>query len=86
LGQRGGGKRELPTGDTIHVTVGNDRVSFMYSFPNLIPLSAREIRRIRSVLETWDFENIHGAWSGKSIFGGSKEIALQSADQKLLEG
>ncbi len=72
-GRRGGGKRESrPERDTIHVTVGNYRVELMYAFPTCIPLSARGDRRIRSVLETWHFENIDGAWSGKSIFAGAR--------------
>ncbi|GGE17980.1 hypothetical protein GCM10011571_19730 [Marinithermofilum abyssi] len=78
-----GGEGAILTGDTLYVTAGNDRVSFMYSFPNLIPLPARELRRIRSVLETWDFANIHAAWSGKSIWGDGKSIALSSAERYL---
>src|SRR5690606_14382894 len=41
-----GGKGVLMTGDTITVVPDTRCVSFMYSYPNLIPLPAREVRRI----------------------------------------
>ncbi|SFS65806.1 hypothetical protein [Marininema halotolerans] len=82
------GKGTILTGDTIYITPGLDRVSFMYSFPNFLPLSAREIRRIRSIMEQWNFANIHGAWSGKSIVGNGNEVIKQSISNYLdaLEG
>ncbi|MFC4076074.1 hypothetical protein [Salinithrix halophila] len=82
------GKGSILTGDTIFVTPGLDRVSFMYSFPNHIPLPAQEMQRIRLVIEGWDFDHIHGAWSGRSITGDGKAITLRSIDHYLgmLEG
>ena len=41
-----GGKGALFTGDTITVVPEPRWMSFMYSYPNLIPLPAREVRRI----------------------------------------
>ena len=39
-------------------------LSFMYSFPNLLPLSVAAVRRIGGVLEPFAFERMYGAWWG----------------------
>lgn len=44
------GRGTLLTGDTIYVVADRAWVSFMYSYPNLIPLPAREIRRMRDAI------------------------------------
>jgi hypothetical protein len=52
----------LMTGDTVMVVPDTSWVSFMYSYPNLIPLPAREVRRIAACVEPLEFERIYGAW------------------------
>ena len=44
--------------------VAQDRryVSFMYSYPNMIPLNKRAIERIVKALEPFDFERLYGGW------------------------
>ncbi|MFC4768438.1 MBL fold metallo-hydrolase [Effusibacillus consociatus] len=44
------GRGALLTGDTIYVVADRSWVSFMYSYPNLIPLPAPEVRRIRDTV------------------------------------
>ena len=65
---RGGaaGRGALLSGDIVQVVADRDWVSFMYSYPNLIPLPAAEVERIRRVLETIAFDRIYGAWWGTS--------------------
>src|SRR5215813_10855570 len=46
-----GGRGVLMTGDAIHVVEDRRWVSFMYSFPNLIPLSADAVRRVIASIE-----------------------------------
>ena len=47
------GRGALLTGDIVMVVPGRNVVSFMWSFPNLLPLSAREVERIGEALEPW---------------------------------
>jgi hypothetical protein len=37
-------------------------VSFMRSYPNLIPLPATEVERIAQTVEPYAFDRIYGAW------------------------
>lgn len=41
-----GGRGALLPGDTIQIVFDRREVSFMYSYPNLIPLAAAEVRRV----------------------------------------
>src|SRR6266516_4229695 len=54
------GKGILLTGDTIQVVADPHWVSFMYSYPNLLPLPASEISRIRETIAHYDFERLYG--------------------------
>ncbi|MBB3454214.1 glyoxylase-like metal-dependent hydrolase (beta-lactamase superfamily II) [Rhizobium sp. BK313] len=77
----------LLTGDTIQVVPGKGWVSFMYSYPNLIPLPAREVRRIASRVADMRFDRIYGAWRDKFISSKAKESVGRSAERyvRLLE-
>ena len=57
----------LLSGDTI--MVGQDRrtVSFMYSYPNLIPLSARQVEHIAAVMQRYPFQRLYGAFDGLNV-------------------
>ncbi|MCA9837111.1 MAG: hypothetical protein KC422_09350 [Trueperaceae bacterium] len=54
----------LLTGDIIQVASDPAWVSFMYSYPNMIPLSTRKIRHILKRVEPFLFEKIYGAFGG----------------------
>ena len=71
------GRRLLLSGDIVQVIPDRAHVSFMYSYPNLIP-PARHGRRHRPRLEPWDFDTIVGAWWGTIVSGG-KEAVRRSA-------
>jgi hypothetical protein len=71
----------LLSGDIVQVIPDRDWVSFMWSYPNLIPLPAREIARMRVVIETLEFDRIHGAWWGRLVDGDAKGKTLRSADR-----
>ena len=77
------GRGALFTGDTI--TVGPDRqfVSFMRSYPNLIPLPARELRRIVSTVEPYKFDRIYGGWWDRIIGRNAKAAIQKSADRYI---
>ena len=78
-----GGRGALLTGDIVQVVADRDWVSFMYSYPNLIPLPAAEVEGIRGVLATLEFDRIYGAWWGRNVLHDAKAKALRSADRYL---
>ncbi|HQZ11398.1 MAG TPA: MBL fold metallo-hydrolase [Devosia sp.] len=57
-----GGQGALLTGDTITVVPDTRWMSFMYSYPNLIPLSARKVRDIAAKVAPYPFERMYAAW------------------------
>jgi glyoxylase-like metal-dependent hydrolase (beta-lactamase superfamily II) len=79
----GGGLGALLVGDTVMVNQDRRTVSFMYSYPNLIPLNARTVRRIAAALEPFEFEQIYGGWFGKNILEGGKQSLRYSARRYL---
>jgi len=52
----------LLTGDTMQVAQDRRYVSFMYSYPNMIPLNQHAIERIVNAVEPYEFERIYGGW------------------------
>ena len=78
-----GGQGCLLAGDIVQVAADRDWASFMYSYPNMIPLPAREIRRMRGVVETLGFESVHGAFWGQDMSRDGKAKVLASADRYL---
>jgi glyoxylase-like metal-dependent hydrolase (beta-lactamase superfamily II) len=78
-----GGKGALLTGDVI--AVGEDRMSlsFMYSFPNFIPLNATSVRRIVAAVEPFQFDAIYGAFFGRNVTSGAKVALRRSAERYI---
>src|SRR5216683_955072 len=61
------GKGALLAGDILQVAQDRRWVSFMYSYPNYIPLPASEIDRIVAAVEPFDFDRIYGAWWDRNV-------------------
>ncbi|KAK9900243.1 hypothetical protein P389DRAFT_9896 [Cystobasidium minutum MCA 4210] len=59
---------------------GMTTFSFMWSYPNQIPLSAAEVERVCKPLETVHFERAFGAFEGFDVWGQAKEKVMQSRD------
>ncbi|MGM0588060.1 MAG: MBL fold metallo-hydrolase [Bacteroidota bacterium] len=74
-----GGRGALMTGDTIQVVHDLSHISFMYSFPNQIPLSAETVKRIATQVDKLAFDRIYGAWWGRIIQHDAKEAVRRSA-------
>jgi len=74
-----GGKGAILTGDTIRVNADWHTVSFMRSFPNLIPLPPRSIEHIAEVVRPLAFDRIHGGFEGELIETGGHEAVQFSA-------
>jgi hypothetical protein len=72
------GRGELLAGDVLQVTQDLKYVSFMYSYPNYIPLPAARVESIGARLEPYAFERIHGAWWGRSVMRDGKAVVRES--------
>jgi hypothetical protein len=78
-----GGKGALMAGDQPQICMGPKQLTFMYSYPNDIPLDGSRIRRIVECLDPLRFDRIYGAFfaRGKGIIPThGKEIVRRSAD------
>jgi glyoxylase-like metal-dependent hydrolase (beta-lactamase superfamily II) len=77
------GRGALLTGDTIFVTPGEDRVSFIYSAPNRLPLSARDVRGVVDAVAPYRFDRIYGGWWTPIIRRDAERIVRHSADRYI---
>ena len=66
------GRGALLTGDIAMVAMDRRSLSFMYSFPNYIPLNAKSVQAIARAVAPLAFDRIYGAWWGKNIEAGAK--------------
>lgn len=69
-----GGRGLLCSSDIATVTTDRKFLSFMRSYPNLIPLSAKQITAIATALEPFRFEAIYGHYFDRVIPTGGKQI------------
>jgi glyoxylase-like metal-dependent hydrolase (beta-lactamase superfamily II) len=67
-----GGEGALMTGDIAMVAQDRRHVTFMYSFPNYIPLNAAAVHRIAAAVAPFAFDSIYGAWTTLNVKGGGK--------------
>jgi hypothetical protein len=77
------GQGALFTGDQPQVCPDRRYVSFMYSYPNFIPLDAASVRRIINALEPFNFARLYGAWRRYVVEGNAKEALRRSAERYL---
>jgi hypothetical protein len=77
------GKGALLTGDILQVVADRRHVSFMYSYPNLIPLPARAVRRIVAAVEPYEYDRIYGAWWERVVREGAESAVARSAERYI---
>jgi hypothetical protein len=77
------GRGAVLAGDVIQVVADTDWASFMWSFPNYIPLPAREVARIRAAVAELRFDRVYGAWWPAVMGSDAKAKVLRSADRYL---
>jgi hypothetical protein len=82
------GAGALFTGDTIMVTPGLDRLTFVWSAPNRLPLSEPKVRGIVEALDSYPFERVYSGWWSLVLDGGAKQTLARSAARyvELLRG
>jgi hypothetical protein len=86
--QGAGGRGALLSGDIVQVAADLNRVSFLWSYPNMMPLSATTVDRIADTLSPWAFERIYGAFPGRQVMAGGAAAVQRSAARyiELLAG
>lgn len=78
-GPRPGGS--LFPGDAIQVAMDRRRTSFMYSYPNALPLGPASLRRLRASEAGLRYEDLFGFAPGRQIIGGAKQCVAASFDR-----
>ncbi len=73
----------LLSGDQPQVCRDRRWVSFMYSYPNLIPLPAGQVRHIAAAVEPFAFDRIYGAWWERVMPQGAKAAVARSAERYI---
>ncbi|WP_018614060.1 hypothetical protein [Segetibacter koreensis] len=76
------GKGALFVGDTIQVAPDLKTVSFMYSYPNLIPLPKKDILQIEKAVKNIDYDGMYGAF-GRYIKRDAKAAMAFSVERYL---
>lgn len=73
------GRGALLSGDLLQVVSDPRFVSFMYSYPNLIPLPAKAVERVAAAVEPFRFDRIYGAWWDRVVPSEGKAAVARSA-------
>jgi hypothetical protein len=66
------------SGDIITVTTDRKWFSFMRSYPNLIPLSAREVEKIGAAMKPFAFDRLYGHYFDRVVARDAKAVLEKS--------
>jgi hypothetical protein len=77
------GRGALLTGDIATVAMDRRSLSFMYSYPNYIPLNAQSVQRVARAIEPLAFDRIYGAWWDRNISTNAKAAFTASVRRYL---
>ena len=78
-----GGAGALMSGDIVTVVPDRRWVSFMYSYPNLIPLDEVTVLDIASRVERFAFDRVYGGW-WRRVVAPDGAAAVQRSAQRYL--
>ncbi|HZD02994.1 MAG TPA: hypothetical protein VFA46_23220 [Actinomycetes bacterium] len=78
-----GGAGALLSGDTIFVTPGEDRVTFVRSAPNRLPLPERAVRGVVDAVRGYRFERIYGGWWEPVLRRDARRVLERSAERYI---
>lgn len=73
------GRGVLLVGDTITVTPDTRFVSFMRSYPNMIPLPERDLDGILAALTPYSYDRIYGGWWDRDVHSDAMAAVARSA-------
>ena len=71
----------LLTGDTVQVVPARGWASFMWSYPNHIPLDEETVRDIAQRVGRFHFDRVYGGWWGRVIVDDGAAAVRRSADR-----
>jgi len=77
------GASALFTGDIFTVVHDRRWMSFMHSYPNLIPERPKTIRRAVAMMQPYDFGRVYGGWWRRNVTTDGAEALRRSADRYL---
>lgn len=73
----------LLVSDTVFPVPHQQWVSFMYSFPNLLPLPSSEVKAIKDTLAPYAFQRLYGPFWHSVIREQAHSCVMRSADRYL---
>jgi hypothetical protein len=77
------GRGALFVGDTMQVTMDRKFVSFMRSYPNLVPLDIETVTTISEAVRPYRFEKIYGAFPGRTVEQDGNHVVERSAQRYI---
>jgi len=77
------GRGVLLSGDTIFVTPGEDRVTFVWSAPNRLPLSEEAVLGVAAAVRPYEFDRIYGGWWAPVLRYDAKRAVAHSASRYI---
>jgi hypothetical protein len=77
------GAGALLSGDTIFVTPGEDRVTFVRSAPNRLPLPERAVRGVVDAVRPYRFDRIYGGWWEPVLRRDARRVVERSAERYI---
>ena len=70
-------------GDALQVAVDRRHVSFMYSYPNMLPMQTSDVVAMRERIKDLSFDNVFGYTWYRNIIGGGRKAVDESFDRYL---
>jgi hypothetical protein len=77
------GQGALLTGDTMQVAQDRRYVSFMYSYPNMIPLNATKVQHIADAVEPLAFDRLYGMFWHLIVRSDAKAAVKRSTERYI---
>jgi hypothetical protein len=78
-----GGRGVLCSSDIATVATSRRLITFMYSYPNFIPLSAKQVRGIAASLAPFRYDTIYGHYFDRVIPTGGEALMKTSVARYL---
>jgi glyoxylase-like metal-dependent hydrolase (beta-lactamase superfamily II) len=77
------GRGALFTSDTVMVVPDTRWMTFMRSYPNMIPVNAATVRRIIASLAPFEFDRVYGGWWDRVCDADAKAAVRRSAERYI---
>jgi glyoxylase-like metal-dependent hydrolase (beta-lactamase superfamily II) len=75
------GRGALLTGDILQVTADRMFVSFMRSYPNMIPLSRKALESVAAAIQSFPYERLYGAFWDRQIESDARAAVARSVER-----